>query len=123
MKGHILIVDDQPGIRLLLTDVLTSEGYVVFKAKTGQEALDKIYQHSFDLIILDDHLPILSGQEVLQQMTDDQLHIPVIMMSGLIEDLEKRVTKYDMVIETIAKPFNIKDVCTLVNGTLLDQVL
>lgn len=123
MKGQILIVDDQPGIRLLLTDVFTNEGYVIFTAKTGQEALDKIYKHEFDLIILDDRLPIISGQEVLQQMKDDQLHIPVIMMSGLIEDLRKEITKYDMVIEAVAKPFNIKDVRTLVNLTLLDEVL
>src|SRR5690625_527709 len=61
MQKEILVVDDQPGIRLLLTDIFENDGYKVNTAETGQEALDKIYKNFFDLIILDYKLPILDG--------------------------------------------------------------
>lgn len=123
MKDEILVVDDQAGIRLLLTDIFTSEGYQVTSAETGKEALEKIYQHSFDLIILDYRLPILNGGEILQQMREDQKMIPVILMSGLIENIKEEFIKDDMIIELVAKPFNIKDICDLVKSMLIQPLL
>lgn len=120
MKGHILIVDDQPGIRLLLTDVFASEGYEITTAKDGQEALDKIQQYSFDLIMLDDGLPILSGRELLQKMKEEKINTRVILMSGLIENLQEELAKDDLLIDIIEKPFDIKDICKRVKSILVD---
>jgi|SRR5690625_1583507 len=118
MKSEILVVDDQPGIRLLLSDVFTSKGYQVTVAQTGKEALDKIYKQPFDLIMLDYRLPIINGQEIIEQMEHDKISIPIILMSGLFEGVQKESIQDNMIIEFIAKPFNIKDVCKMVRSML-----
>lgn len=114
IKHEILIVDDQPGICLLLKDVFTNEGYDVMLAHTGAEALEKIFEQSFDLVMLDYRLPILNGYEILQQMIKNEIMIPVILMSGLIENIQGDFKNENMAIEIIAKPFDLKDVIELV---------
>ncbi|WP_188456877.1 response regulator [Virgibacillus oceani] len=118
MKKEILVVDDQPGIRLLLHEIFTSEGYKVTTAKTGKEALDKIHNNPFDLIMLDYKLPIIDGSQVLHQMEQEEIAIPAILMSGLAEDIIREKDKFSIVKEILAKPFNILDVCTLVKKLL-----
>lgn len=118
MTKEILVVDDQPGIRMLLTDILTNEGYQVSAAKTGKEALDKVYLKAFDLIILDYKLPIIDGMQVVQQMEHDKMEVPIILMSGLTEELIKESKKYHMVKKVIAKPFNVLDIQQFTNTLL-----
>ncbi|WP_249869344.1 response regulator [Oceanobacillus saliphilus] len=119
MPKEILVVDDQPGIRLLLTDILTSEGYQVSLASTGKEAIDKINKHTYDLIILDYKLPIIDGKEVLEILERDKKEISVILMSGMAETIKQEVEKIKMVRRIVAKPFNIKDFCAHVEEILL----
>ncbi len=114
MPKEILVVDDQPGIRLLLTDILTSEGHRVTIASTGKEALDKIHQASFDLIILDYKLPIIDGGEVLNQLENEEIKTPVIVMSGMAESIIGEMETRRIVKNTIAKPFNVMDLCARV---------
>lgn len=110
MTKEVLVVDDQPGIRMLLTDILTNEGYHVSVAKTGKEALEKIYLKVFDLVILDYKLPVIDGMKVVQQMEQDKMEIPIILMSGLIEEVMKESKNYHMVKRVMAKPFNVLDI-------------
>lgn len=119
MENKLLIVDDQPGIRLLLKDVFTSEGYEVRTAKTGQEALDKIQNSTFHLIILDYRLPILNGKEVIAQMERNNILTPVILMSGSMESLNRELISDRKAVELVAKPFNIKEISELVHSMLL----
>lgn len=120
MKGQILIVDDQLGIRLLLTDIFTSEGYEVITAETGQEALEKIKKYAFDLMILDHSLPIYDGQEVLRQMRTDEIKVPVILMSGFVDHLKQELLKDDLVIEIVTKPFDIKNMSKIVQTAIIN---
>lgn len=110
MAKEILIADDEPGIRMLLTDLLTNDGYHVSTAKTGKEALDKINANTYDLIILDYKLPILDGNKVLQQLNQDKRETPAILISGLIEEVIKGSRNNNMIKKVIAKPFNVKDI-------------
>ncbi|MGY0691165.1 response regulator [Virgibacillus sp. FSP13] len=119
MRREILIVDDQPGIRLLLQEVFTNEGYQVETANTGKEALEKLHSNTFDLIMLDYKLPIVDGAEVLQRLDKQGVTTPAILMSGLAEEVVKESQNFSMVREVIAKPFNIQDICSTVK-ILLD---
>lgn len=114
MTSKILVVDDQPGIRLLLQEVLTSEGYQVILASTGKEALEKNLQAQFDLIILDYKLPIINGNEVLVRLEKEGIHTPVILMSGMAETIQTEIEGIKSIQKIIAKPFNIKELCNLV---------
>ena len=118
MQKEILIVDDQPGIRLLLTDVFESEGYRVITAETGKEALDKIYKHAFDLLILDYKLPVVNGIEVLTRLERENMVIPAILMSGLAEEMEQEAEGLRSLKDVLAKPFDIKMVIEMVKSIL-----
>ena len=68
MSDKILIVDDEPSNRNILSQELTHEGYSVVAASDGREALKKIESSRPDLIILDYMMPDLSGLEVLKEL-------------------------------------------------------
>ncbi|WP_054861231.1 response regulator [Gracilibacillus sp. JCM 18860] len=116
MEKTVLVVDDQIGIRMLLEEVISHEGYRVEQAMNGQEALDKIKQDSPDLIMLDYKLPIIDGGEALVQLLEeDGFAIPTVVMSGLPERAEGKMKKYSSVRKTIGKPFQLNDIRILVN--------
>nr|WP_281270234.1 response regulator [Oceanobacillus arenosus] len=117
----MLVVDDQPGIRLLLTDILSSEGYQIMTAATGKEALDKIYSNTFDLIILDYNIPIIDGEKLLETIEKENVGVATIVISGLVEKIMDDVKQSKLVKGVIAKPFNISDFCAQVNAILLEN--
>lgn len=83
----ILIVDDDPQIRMLLKDRLAANGYNIFQAKNGIEGLDLIHTKKPDLVLLDLQMPELDGMEVLKHLTKESLEIPVVVLTahGTIE--------------------------------------
>lgn len=118
MSRKVLVVDDQPGIRLLLHEVFTNEGYQVTTAQTGKEALDSMVRDSFDLVMLDYKLPVVNGMEVLKQMEQKDITTPAIVMSGLSEHVVKEAESLGLVKKVLAKPFNVQEVCDFTNNLL-----
>ena len=118
MGEEILVVDDQPGIRLLLTDILTDAGYNTTTASTGKEALDKLKEKRFSLILLDYKLPIIDGVEVLKKIEKQNLNVPAIVMSGLAEKIEDELKGYPLVKDLLAKPFNIQEIPEMIKGII-----
>lgn len=114
MKKHILVVDDQPGIRFLLDEVFKNEGYQVTTANTGKEALDHVRTYTFDLVIMDYKLPIMDGVHVLHRMEEEEVIIPVILMSGLPDEIKQTTESSPLLKHILPKPFNIIEVCELV---------
>jgi two-component system, NtrC family, nitrogen regulation response regulator NtrX len=78
----ILIVDDEPAIRRSLKDILGDEGYALEEAENGEDALQKIKANRYDLVLLDIKMPRIDGMEVLQRLANDEISIPVVMLSG-----------------------------------------
>ena len=79
----ILIVDDEVGIRELLADILSDEGYTVFVAENAESARLQIQQKELDLILLDIWMPDTDGITLLKELASRRmLKCPVIMMSG-----------------------------------------
>ncbi len=64
----ILVVDDESGIRFLLSEILLSNGFEVSLASDGQESLDKLEQGHFDLVVTDINMPRLDGVAMLKRM-------------------------------------------------------
>lgn len=115
MSKHVLIVDDQPGIRILLEEVIREEGHEVISVGTGAKALDQIKRQKPDLLLIDYKLPVLDGPAVLDRLKEQGLSIPTIMMSGLAEEAETFLQNYDFLICVLAKPFDILNVRKMVN--------
>ena len=83
MNARILVVDDEPDIRVLLKDILEDEGYIVDVAEHARAANDIRRQIDPDLVLLDIWMPDTDGVSLLKEWaTNGKLTMPVIMMSG-----------------------------------------
>jgi len=82
-RATILVADDDPFIRRLLTYQLTKEGYRVLTAQDGRQALDWLHQdqHKPDLVLIDLLMPQYSGLEVIAKIKTLSRKLPVILMS------------------------------------------
>ena len=92
-KKKVLIVDDQNGIRVLLMEVFSSEGYDTFQASNGKWRLEIVRNESPDLVLLDMKIPGMDGLEILKHIKAINEEIKVIMMTAYGElDMIKEAT-------------------------------
>ena len=103
-RAAALIVDDDPWIRLLLTDILSVAGYVVQEASNGAAALRIAEREPPALVLLDLVMPEESGVSVLESLkgSPSTSHVPVIVVSGQTDWLRAAAHQPDAVVE---KPF------------------
>ena len=109
-EPNILIVDDQFGIRVLLTEVLQKEGYETFQAANGPQALSLAANHEIDLVLLDMKIPGMDGIEILKKLKEMKPDIRAIIMTayGELDLIEK--AKELGALTHFAKPFDIDDI-------------
>ncbi|HZR28008.1 MAG TPA: response regulator [Terriglobales bacterium] len=81
-KSRILLVDDEPNIRVLLTAILQSKGYIVDCAEDGFAALHSIQTNLPDLIVSDLRMPNMNGFELLAVVRNKFPEMPIIAISG-----------------------------------------
>ncbi len=82
MPYRILVVDDETAIREAIRMTLEYEGYRVDEARSGQEGIDKATKVPYDAILLDIKMPVLDGIEVLENLKQQRVVTPVVMVSG-----------------------------------------
>ena len=105
--GRILVVDDEDIIRVLLTEILTEDGYEIVTAPDGKDAIDILEHEQFDLIISDMVMPGKNGIEVLQAAFRIDPHYQVIMITGY-PSVETAVRLVNLgAADYITKPFNV----------------
>ncbi len=106
----ILIVDDEPTARENLERLLRTNGYETVVAADGQEALQRLSEQEFEVVLLDIRMPGLSGMDVLRRVDTDHSDTSVIMITAVAEvDAAVEAMKlgaYDWV----TKPFNLDDI-------------
>lgn len=78
----VLVVDDDPDIRLIVSDVLEFEGYQVVNASDGAEALRVIRHIRPDLVLLDMRMPVMDGWEFAVQLKQQGIMLPILMMTA-----------------------------------------
>jgi len=81
-KPKVLIVDDESDIRTLMRAVLTVTGYIVEDARDGVEATERLAEHDFDLVISDIYMPRMDGIQLLRNMRENGIHLPVIIVTA-----------------------------------------
>jgi DNA-binding response OmpR family regulator len=113
----VLVVDDEPMVREVLTQYLTYDGFLVVEAADGEEAVTKLDACAPDLVLLDLMLPKKAGLEVLRhaRITSD---VPIILLTAL-GDEKDRVAGLEMgVDDDVVKPFSPREVAARVKSVL-----
>jgi len=82
MPYRVLVIDDETAIREAIRMTLEYEGYKVDEARSGQEGLDKAGKVPYDAVLLDIKMPVLDGIEVLENLKEQRIASPVVMVSG-----------------------------------------
>ncbi len=109
-EPNILIVDDEKVICNLLHDELTERGYQCAAAMSGDEALAKLKQGKFDVILLDIRLPGMSGMEVLREVWLNHADTAAIMITA-VNDVDTAVEAMKLgASDYLVKPFNLDKV-------------
>jgi len=114
----ILIIDDEPGIREVLTDVLQDEGYSVIVAEDGIEGLAELSANTVDLVFLDVWLPNMGGIDVLKRVREQFPDVEVIMISGHANiSLAVQATKMGA-FDFLEKPLSLDRTMTVVRNAI-----
>ena len=120
MPGRVLIVEDEPDISALLAFHLEREGYQVFRARDGLEALQQVRARPPDLALLDLMLPGIDGLEVCRRLRQDPATaaLPIVMLTAKREEVDRVLGLELGADDYIVKPFSPKEVVARVRAVL-----
>ncbi len=116
--ANILIIDDDRPIRTSLTEVLEYEKFKVDAAEDGEIGLKKLKEGKYDLLLCDIKMPKMDGMEVLQKIQDENIEVPVVMISGH-GDIETAVAAVKMgAFDFISKPLDLNRLLVTVRNAM-----
>lgn len=118
MTKRILLVEDEPGIVLTLTDRLTNEGYDVITEEDGLAGSRRALRDSFDLIILDIMLPNRSGLDICQDIRKNDILTPVMMLTARGQVVDKVVGLKLGADDYLTKPFEMPELIARIEALL-----
>jgi CheY-like chemotaxis protein len=119
--ANVLVVEDEPNVRKLVSVNLVRRGYTLHEARDGREALAQLRDRQPDLVMLDIKLPDLTGWEVLDRIAADpdlELGCNVLVMTASIMDAHVDHTKYPAVVGVLVKPFSTVELLAAVTRAL-----
>jgi DNA-binding response OmpR family regulator len=118
MKKHVLVVEDDPHIRLGLCDALRGENYEVIECGTGTHALAQLRQSKPDLVILDIMLPGKSGYDLCREIRSAKNRVPILMLSAKGQEIDKVVGLELGADDYVTKPFGVRELLARVQALL-----
>ncbi len=114
----ILVIDDDADFRTVLKQELSDLGYETALAPDGVWGFQKVLDVPVDLILLDWNMPHRGGLETLRLVRSVQPHIPVIIVTALLDDASRAAAQQLGVTEVIFKPVSIKNLIGAVRRTV-----
>ncbi|MGE5814787.1 MAG: response regulator transcription factor [Acidobacteriota bacterium] len=115
---RILLVEDEPGLLLTLSDRLTSEGYLVETAQDGEAALARASAEPFDAIVLDVMLPRMNGFDVCREIRQRGVQTPVIMLTARGQVVDRVVGLKLGADDYVTKPFDMAELLARIEARL-----
>lgn len=107
---NILLAEDDQSVSEVLADLLTTQGYNVSIAATGNEAINEINNATFDALIIDKKMPEMDGIECIKNVRSKNKEIPIILASGSEVDMQNAEMKNLNVGWVIKKPYNFPEI-------------
>jgi two-component system KDP operon response regulator KdpE len=118
MNGaNILVVDDEPQIRRVLRSTLSSQGYVITDAKTGEEAVESVRKNKPDLVLLDVNMPGMGGIEACREIRRAS-EAPIIMLTVRNAEKDKVLALDAGADDYVVKPFGIEELLARIRAAL-----
>jgi len=117
IAATILVVDDEPQIRRVLRSTLTSQGYVIIDAKTGEEGLESVRKNKPDLVLLDVNMPGLGGIEACREIRRSS-DAPIIMLTVRNAERDKVLALDAGADDYVVKPFGIEELLARIRAAL-----
>lgn len=116
--AKILIVEDEPSMRLGLKDNLEFEGYDVEIATNGEEGLKKILENDYNLVLLDVMLPQMSGFDVCKTARKKEITTPIILLTAKGEEIDKVLGLELGADDYVTKPFSLRELLARIKAVL-----
>ena len=118
MNKRILIVDDETNVRLNFRMTLETEGYEIFEARSGEEAVQSLAEHTFALAILDIRMPGMDGLELLAKMRESGIRVPAMIVTAY-SDVPHAVKAMKLgAIDFLQKPLRPEELRSIVTEIL-----
>ncbi len=119
-RGMILIVEDDPSVKKILSQAISNMGYQMLSASNGVEALEVISQHGsvINLLITDMIMPKMTGKELGLQIAEDYPKIPVLFISGYTKNFLGETEILDSQLNFLQKPFTMEALLTKIQDIL-----
>ena len=118
MSGaSILVVDDEPQIRRVLKTTLSTQGYVILEAKTGEEAVEVVRKEKPDLVLLDVNMPGAGGIEACREIRRSS-EAPIIMLTVRNAERDKVSALDAGADDYVVKPFGIEELLARIRAAL-----
>jgi len=117
-RARVLIVDDDPNLRLIAAAALKREGYETAEACDGQEGLEKLDSVQPDVIVLDLNMPRLSGIETLQRLRVDNVRVPVLVLTAQGDEESIDSAFQSGATDYLVKPFSPPQLCSRVRACM-----
>lgn len=114
----ILIVEDEPNMRLGLKDNLEFEGFDVEIAEDGKDGLTKILENNYDLVIMDVMMPNMSGFDVCRNVRKFGVTTPIILLTAKGEEIDKVLGLELGADDYVTKPFSLRELLARVKAIL-----
>ena len=112
-RQKVLVVDDDPSFRELLTDLLETVGYDVWTAQDGLAGLDALYNGPFDLILTDYRMPGMTGLEMAAFMRRSDTITPILLITGDSYALDPEIVSRAGVTKILPKPLKIQELLNI----------
>ncbi len=118
MSSRILLVEDEPGLVLTLTDLLSGEGYTVESAGDGPTGLRRAAGEAFDLVVLDVMLPGKNGFDVVRELRQQGKDVPVLMLTAKSQLVDRVVGLKLGADDYLTKPFEPEELLARIEALL-----
>ncbi len=119
--SKILIVEDEPNMRMGLKDNLEFEGYDVDFAEDGENGFNKIIDNEYNLVLLDVMLPKMSGFDVCKKIRQKGLKTPIILLTAKGEEIDKVLGLELGADDYVTKPFSLRELLARIKAVLRRQ--
>lgn len=115
---RILVVDDEPSVRMALRELLKSEGYEVDVAVDGADALEHIGELPPDLVLTDLDMPKMDGMQLLAQLRERHVHLPVIVVTAVTEMRSAVAAMRAGAVDYLSKPIDFDELTIAVSRAI-----